>query len=234
MKPTHLLATLVALGAPILGSSQATTTEATPKTIHCSVMTDKIVDVALATNAHDYADYKGRRYFFCCGSCPEQFKANPEAYVNNASIPIPAGAGTEKVVAGIETATILKAFLPGAEDLPPALRDHSPRDTDVIFNIKEWIKGLPHSQIRYFYNKASHDFLLRAEGHPDVKLKMVDWNFEYDDGSFQAYGARVVDADRSKVALNVVYRLVPVQAKDKAFWKEEKKVTVRFPRLLNS
>lgn len=26
------------------------------------------------------AEYKGNVYYFCCGKCPEEFKANPEKY----------------------------------------------------------------------------------------------------------------------------------------------------------
>ena len=36
-----------------------------------------------------YADYKGHRYFFCCGGCPSEFKANPAKYAKSANIVIP-------------------------------------------------------------------------------------------------------------------------------------------------
>ncbi|WP_029897630.1 YHS domain-containing protein [Desulfohalovibrio reitneri] len=28
-----------------------------------------------------YTDYKGKRIYFCCPSCPEQFKKDPEKYM---------------------------------------------------------------------------------------------------------------------------------------------------------
>ncbi|PKL15872.1 MAG: YHS domain-containing protein [Spirochaetae bacterium HGW-Spirochaetae-5] len=28
-----------------------------------------------------FADYKGNRIYFCCSSCPEDFKKDPEKYV---------------------------------------------------------------------------------------------------------------------------------------------------------
>jgi YHS domain-containing protein len=28
-----------------------------------------------------YTDYKGHRYYFCCKGCDEQFKKNPEKYI---------------------------------------------------------------------------------------------------------------------------------------------------------
>lgn len=61
----------------------------TQTTISCAVMPDDKVDIAKATKGHMYADYKGRRYFFCCAGCPEKFKANPAKYSKAASIATP-------------------------------------------------------------------------------------------------------------------------------------------------
>ena len=61
----------------------------TPKTITCAVMPSNKVDVAKATATHMYADYKGKRYFFCCGGCPSAFKKDPAKYAKSASIPTP-------------------------------------------------------------------------------------------------------------------------------------------------
>ncbi len=60
-----------------------------PTTLHCAVMKGNPVNIAKASKAKMYADYKGRRYFFCCGGCPEMFKANPEKYKKSESIPTP-------------------------------------------------------------------------------------------------------------------------------------------------
>jgi len=60
-----------------------------PTTIACAVMPDDKVDIAKATKDHMYADYKGRRYFFCCGGCPESFKKDPAKYSKAPSIATP-------------------------------------------------------------------------------------------------------------------------------------------------
>lgn len=52
-------------------------------------MNNNKVNIAKATAAHKYADYKGRRYFFCCEGCPQAFKANPAKYAKSPSIPTP-------------------------------------------------------------------------------------------------------------------------------------------------
>lgn len=69
-----------------------TTSLATPqqkKTIKCPVMTSSVVTIAKATKMKRFADYKGRRYFFCCDSCPATFKANPKKYSKGESIRLP-------------------------------------------------------------------------------------------------------------------------------------------------
>lgn len=62
---------------------------AAPTKIACAVMSGNKVDIAAATASHKYADYKGNRYFFCCGMCPKMFKANPAKYAKGAHIPTP-------------------------------------------------------------------------------------------------------------------------------------------------
>lgn len=65
--------------------------ETTPKKIHCAVMPTDELEVAAATKAKMYTDYKGRRYFFCCAGCPKTFAKNPEKFAKTAeSLPIPA------------------------------------------------------------------------------------------------------------------------------------------------
>lgn len=60
-----------------------------PKEIACAVMGSHKVNIAKATKDKMFADYKGKRYFFCCGGCPAEFKKNPEKYKNAPSIPTP-------------------------------------------------------------------------------------------------------------------------------------------------
>lgn len=61
-----------------------------PKELACAVMPSHKVKIADATKTKMFADYKGRRYFFCCGGCPGAFKANPAKYAKKEySIPTP-------------------------------------------------------------------------------------------------------------------------------------------------
>jgi YHS domain-containing protein len=89
MKKTLLLISLSLLlvGGAFAGQKKA---PAKPAKLHCAVQTGNAVDVADATKHHMYADYKGNRYFFCCGGCPEAFKAHPEKYAKSDHIKTPA------------------------------------------------------------------------------------------------------------------------------------------------
>ena len=33
-------------------------------------------------NKNVYTDYKGKRIYFCCNGCPEEFRKNPEKYMD--------------------------------------------------------------------------------------------------------------------------------------------------------
>jgi YHS domain-containing protein len=67
---------------------------AAPTELNCPVMTASKVNIKDATSKKMFADYKGRRYFFCCAGCPPAFKADPAKYAKAASIATPkAGKG---------------------------------------------------------------------------------------------------------------------------------------------
>jgi YHS domain-containing protein len=88
MKKT-LLALAVAAMALSAFAQGGGKTKPAPKKIHCAVMTQNEVDIASATKNKMFADYKGKRYFFCCGMCPTAFKKEPAKYAKHDSIPVP-------------------------------------------------------------------------------------------------------------------------------------------------
>jgi len=47
-----------------------------------------------------YADYKGHRYYFCCKGCDEEFKKNPEKYIEKMQAE---GITPEKIPTGKKT-----------------------------------------------------------------------------------------------------------------------------------
>ncbi len=83
MKLTFLLTAVSVVAASIAMAGPA------PKTIKCAVMSGRDVDVKAATANHMYADYKGNRYFFCCGGCPAAFKKDPAKFAKAPHIATP-------------------------------------------------------------------------------------------------------------------------------------------------
>jgi len=90
-RPIMMGAALLALAIPALAVPDKGKAKKAPEptSIKCAVMTGREVNIKAATASHLYADYKGRRYYFCCGACPTAFKQDPAKYAKNASLPIP-------------------------------------------------------------------------------------------------------------------------------------------------
>jgi YHS domain-containing protein len=82
---------MIAVAALSVGSFAQTKPKGEKKEISCAVMKGDMVNIKEATAGKMYADYKGRRYFFCCKSCVPAFKKNPDKYAKNDSIPVPKG-----------------------------------------------------------------------------------------------------------------------------------------------
>lgn len=95
MKKIALTLAFAALAIPIF-AQKAAPIPTDKKKIHCPVMTSNWVNIADALKKKMYTDYKGRRYFFCCASCPPAFKKDPEKYAKNDSLPAPKPAKPKK------------------------------------------------------------------------------------------------------------------------------------------
>ena len=95
MKNLILLAGAALLVAPAANADK-TKKAATPAKVECAVMKGHMVDVKDATAKKMFADYKGNRYFFCCGGCPGQFKANPAKFAKAAHIATPKAGKAKK------------------------------------------------------------------------------------------------------------------------------------------
>ena len=90
MKTPIVLALAVTVASAAFAKSPApAAAKKAPTDLTCPVMTKNKVNIAKATKAKMYADYKGNRYFFCCPGCPEAFKKNPAKYAKAPHIPIP-------------------------------------------------------------------------------------------------------------------------------------------------
>ncbi len=83
------IALILSLGALSIGAF-AQAKPKTPTELPCPVMPSHKVKIKEATKTKMFADYKGRRYFFCCAGCPGAFNANKDKYAKKQwSIPTP-------------------------------------------------------------------------------------------------------------------------------------------------
>jgi YHS domain-containing protein len=64
-------------------------TKPVPKEIECAVMKGHKINIKDATKSGNYADHKGKRYFFCCAGCKPEFAKSPEKFAKAQSIPTP-------------------------------------------------------------------------------------------------------------------------------------------------
>ncbi len=81
-------------------------------------------------------------------------------------------------------------------------------------------------QMRAFGKRAGHGFLLTAPGRPDVKVRLNGTMDSNGDGTFQAFGARIVPEDKPKLAPGVAYTLTPQNVSDTYRWAVAPGVTL--------
>ncbi len=143
------------------------------------------------------------------------------AHIEEASSP----ATTAVASSELTTVTILEVLPPDAPSVPAFVRGKV-RD-DLLIRVAEWLPGQDYHQLRAFWGRAGHSFVLRSSGHPDIHLELDDARFATGDGQFQAFGASVVAQDRPKVAPNVPYTLEPVNTSTTYRWTVNPGVTVR-------
>lgn len=90
MKKAILVVAVVALALPVFAQGKKTEKKNDKKTeVACPVMPDHKVNIKKATKSKMFADFEGRRYFFCCAGCVPAFKENPAKYKEAESIPTP-------------------------------------------------------------------------------------------------------------------------------------------------
>jgi YHS domain-containing protein len=82
------LAAVAVLSSAVCAAPKAKDAKA-PKEVACAVMKDHKVNIAKATKDKMFADYEGKRYFFCCAGCPAEFKKDPKKFASAPHIPTP-------------------------------------------------------------------------------------------------------------------------------------------------
>ena len=169
------------------------------------------------------AETWGMRYFKYPAGQPRLSSPNPYRLISihdhfgaNARVenpPVP--------VAELRTVTIIGLYRPDATNLPKWVMEGSDGKKwrgDFLAACKEWLPGT-YMQMRAFQKRASHDFLLVASGHPQVRAHLSGSSLSKGDGSFQAYGLEVNAEDKDKLAAGVAYELRPINTSNTYRWQ---------------
>src|SRR5438128_2272417 len=88
---------------------------------------------------------------------------------------------------------------------------------DFLIAIQEWIPGAGN-QMRGFYNRAGHEFLLTAPQQAAVRAQLSGLRQSAGDGSFKAFGARIVPEDKAKLVSGVAYNIQPINRSEIYRW----------------
>jgi hypothetical protein len=170
------------------------------------------------------AETWGMRYFNYPAGQPKLTSSNPyrllavrDRFGANARVDNPPVA-----VAELTTVTIVALLRPDSPALPKFVSDGwkpEARRPDFLVAFKEWLPGKSYVQMRTFQQRVSQDFILRAAGHPDLRVHLLDSRWSQGDGSFQAYAAEIVAEDRAKIAPAVAYRIEPLNTSDTYRWQ---------------
>ncbi len=142
-------------------------------------------------------------------SVSDHFGAN--AHLDNPEVP----------AAELRTVTIVGLLRPGAPEIPSWVTTGSAGEKssgDFLMSAKEWVAGT-YLQMRAFQRRAGHEFLLTADGHPELHARLSGATVSKGDGSFQGYWLKVDDADRSKLAADIAYQIKPVNISETYRWQ---------------
>ena len=96
----------------------------------------------------------------------------------------------------------------------------------LLFHVKEVFRDQGYRQYQPFYDAVDHDFLLQADGHPDVPAHATRGFWCEPKGETREFYLRVEPADVATIAMNVAYRLVAKNAKPGRKWLVAPDVTL--------
>ena len=119
----------------------------------------------------------------------------------------------------ITTATVKAVYLKG--NMPEMLRKSGPPSMNAALSINEWIDGRDYHQLREIYAHFGHHFVLRAANSPDVKMELLNANFDRisDNVKYVYLGARIEPTAWVKLRKGVSYTVVPLDNGDHYRWR---------------
>lgn len=127
-------------------------------------------------------------------------------------------------VKGHKHLTISSAYWFHSNQRPRWIPDDAVRkdnDGHILFHIDEWFEGEGIVQYKSFYSKADKRFLLKSQGHPDVRANAERGYWS------QEFYVRVPETEYIKMEAGVPYTVHPVNSNPKYQWKVRHGVAIR-------
>lgn len=118
----------------------------------------------------------------------------------------------------LRTVTIIRLYASDSPELPRWASLGSPQfrhSVDFLIGCREWNPG---ASMQVFRKRAGQKFLLTAPQHPEIKAEPSGLTLSSGDGTFQAFGARILPEDKLKLVQGVAYRIKPVNTSDTYRW----------------
>lgn len=184
--------------------------------ITCPVTGEK-VDQDEATKAHLYADYKGNRYFFCCGMCPAQFKKDPSKFAAKAHIKVPDSRHAQGVddrgdkAMGFSHEKTQHHFRLFADGGSIDIETKSRTDADQREAIREHLKMIAAMFGRGDFHLPTfiHDTVVPGQKTMEQLKKQISYAF-----SELPHGARVKLSSRNPKAVAAIHQFMRFQIED--------------------
>jgi hypothetical protein len=127
--------------------------------------------------------------------------------------------------------TLTKVYWLESEETAAFIRKQSgkgPKDSGQLFaHIEEWNAGEPYAQYRVFLHDASHEFVLKAEGHPDVSARVAGTSSNPPD--VHELNLQIPAKEYANMAAGVEYELTPVNGKATRLWKTSRRLVIKKP-----
>ena len=144
----------------------------------------------------------------------------------NARVPNPPAPEEHTVI------TIDRIYWPTDSGCPPEVREMAARSGGqggrFFVHGAEWFADMDHLQYKVFMRRADKNFLLRAEGHPDVPCSITMGFVTNGSKNLRDLEVLLPQGEES-LAKGVRYRLHPLNAGSEYHWKVKDGLTISRP-----
>lgn len=121
----------------------------------------------------------------------------------------------------IKVAHIKGAYWRGDEKIPEFARGLFEGKGDFIVTVEEWHAGQNHSQLNMFKGKVVFEFVLKADGHEDIRVTPNTFRGTCSSGrgDFQGFVVGLAPSEGKRIVSGVKYAIMPINQGDEYYWQ---------------